>query len=262
MIFPLALSLAACAGNQQAKNAPPDNGPTDTDGNKNPAFADGFTAMARGDDAAARRDFAISDAAAPSDPYEQLNMAAAYQNTGAMNRAVPLYRQVIAANTHIVASSTTQPADQGLTLEQIAQRNCEKGGLDSNCNGLQPAQTAALMAPAAAQFESKSFTVFFAFNRAEISPASADTIREAARYSQAGSLAHIKIAGHTDSVGSDSYNQALSERRAASVEQELQRDGLSSGAMIARGVGERDPLVATANNVREGQNRRVEIIVE
>jgi Tfp pilus assembly protein PilF len=134
MIFPLALALAACADNQQAQNTPPNNGPTDTDGQKNPAFADGFDALASGDNIGARHDFTISDAAAPADPYEQLNLAAAYQNTGAMNRAIPLYRQVIAANTHIVAVSTTQPGDLGLTLEQIAMRNCVKGGLDQNCN--------------------------------------------------------------------------------------------------------------------------------
>ena len=69
----------------------------------------------------------------------------------------------------------------------------------------------------------------------------------------------IDVAGYTDSTGDDSYNQALSERRAASVGDYLKAQGVAPGRVVTRGYGERSP-VAT-NDTPEGrqQNRRVEL---
>ncbi|MGY3687308.1 OmpA family protein [Vibrio coralliilyticus] len=69
----------------------------------------------------------------------------------------------------------------------------------------------------------------------------------------------LVIEGHTDSTGSDTTNQVLSERRAESVRSYLISQGVASGRAIARGNGERFPLCT--NNTSEGRacNRRVEI---
>jgi len=69
----------------------------------------------------------------------------------------------------------------------------------------------------------------------------------------------IDVSGYTDSTGDDSYNQLLSERRAASVGDYLKAQGVAAGRVVTRGFGERDP-VAT-NDTVEGrqQNRRVEL---
>jgi outer membrane protein OmpA-like peptidoglycan-associated protein len=78
-------------------------------------------------------------------------------------------------------------------------------------------------------------------------------------------LAHpglnLQIEGHTDSVGSDDYNQRLSEQRANSVRDYLVAQGLSGETISAVGLGKVDP-VAT-NNTASGrqQNRRVELVV-
>lgn len=78
-------------------------------------------------------------------------------------------------------------------------------------------------------------------------------------------LAHpglnVEIEGHTDSVGSDDYNQRLSEQRASSVRDFLVLQGLSSSNLVSRGFGETRP-VAT-NDTAEGRraNRRVELVV-
>ncbi len=69
----------------------------------------------------------------------------------------------------------------------------------------------------------------------------------------------IKVSGHTDSQGSDSYNQTLSEKRADSVMQYFVAKGVARGRMSAYGYGERYPVAA--NDTPEGRalNRRVEI---
>lgn len=71
----------------------------------------------------------------------------------------------------------------------------------------------------------------------------------------------LEVEGHTDSVGSEDYNQRLSEQRAASVRDFLVQQGISTTSIIARGFGEGMP-VAT-NDTAEGrqQNRRVELVV-
>ena len=69
----------------------------------------------------------------------------------------------------------------------------------------------------------------------------------------------IEVAGHTDNVGSDEYNQALSERRANSVAQYLEAHGLRSDRVITVGAGETRPVAS--NDTPEGRqvNRRVEL---
>jgi outer membrane protein OmpA-like peptidoglycan-associated protein len=78
-------------------------------------------------------------------------------------------------------------------------------------------------------------------------------------------LAHpgltLQIEGHTDSVGSDDFNQQLSERRADSVRDYLAEQGVSASAMTARGFGKTQPVAS--NDTAEGRqrNRRVELVV-
>ncbi len=70
------------------------------------------------------------------------------------------------------------------------------------------------------------------------------------------------MTGHTDTVGSAKYNQALSERRAAAVKGQLVLDGVAAGEITATGVGKSGLLVPTADGVREPQNRRAEIVLQ
>lgn len=71
----------------------------------------------------------------------------------------------------------------------------------------------------------------------------------------------IAVVGHTDRVGTDQSNDALSLRRAESVRRELMGRGVAADNIAASGRGEREPLVPTADGVAEPRNRRVEIIV-
>ncbi len=68
------------------------------------------------------------------------------------------------------------------------------------------------------------------------------------------------IEGHTDSVGSDDYNQELSERRAAAVQTALLERGVGSGQITALGKGEALPVAGNDNAAGRQQNRRVEMV--
>ncbi|MGC2324039.1 MAG: OmpA family protein [Terriglobales bacterium] len=72
---------------------------------------------------------------------------------------------------------------------------------------------------------------------------------------------HLEIEGHTDSVGSDTYNQTLSEKRAAAVQEYLVQQGIPSSSMAAHGLGKLQPVADNATSSGRQQNRRVELVV-
>jgi outer membrane protein OmpA-like peptidoglycan-associated protein len=69
----------------------------------------------------------------------------------------------------------------------------------------------------------------------------------------------IDVAGHADSTGDATYNQALSERRAVSVGEYLRSQGILAGRIVARGYGEMRPIASNATAQGREQNRRVEL---
>ncbi len=106
-----------------------------------------------------------------------------------------------------------------------------------------------------------SFQVFFDFDRSNIAETAAQIIDRAAASAKQGKLTRIDLTGHTDSSGPNAYNQALSERRAAAVKQQLIKDGVPANEITTVGVGKGGQLVPTADGVREPQNRRTEIML-
>jgi len=78
-------------------------------------------------------------------------------------------------------------------------------------------------------------------------------------------LAHpglnLQIEGHTDSVGSDEYNQQLSENRAAAVRDYLIEQGVAPSSVIARGFGKTQPIASNDTPDGRQKNRRVELVV-
>jgi OOP family OmpA-OmpF porin len=68
----------------------------------------------------------------------------------------------------------------------------------------------------------------------------------------------VRVEGHTDSYGSDAYNQKLSERRAASVEKYMIKKGVPADKIHSVGHGERKPIADNATKEGRAKNRRVE----
>lgn len=111
-----------------------------------------------------------------------------------------------------------------------------------------------------------SADALFAFDSAELSAAGRTRLDEVVRsLGSNAAQANLVVVGYTDRIGSDSYNQGLSQRRAESVRAYLVSQGVPAGAIRAEGRGSSDPLVDCADGAR-GQlvaclapNRRVEI---
>jgi OOP family OmpA-OmpF porin len=122
-----------------------------------------------------------------------------------------------------------------------------------------PAPVAAAPAPAPIQ---RSYLVFFDFNKSDITPEALRVIQQAATNARSGNVSRIQATGHADRSGPDRYNMALSIRRANAVKSELMRAGVPENQIAVIGKGETEPLVPTADGVREPQNRRVEILLQ
>ena len=121
-------------------------------------------------------------------------------------------------------------------------------------------ETVMVDAPEPAAVVATDYTVFFAFDRADLSELGAQTVAEASGAAMTSNS--VSVVGHTDTVGSVAYNQALSEARAATVVGAMVGNGVNPAIITASGRSELDLAVATADGVREARNRRVEISVD
>jgi outer membrane protein OmpA-like peptidoglycan-associated protein len=116
--------------------------------------------------------------------------------------------------------------------------------------------------PSAPAVAPPSFMVFFDWDRSNLSQQALNTIKQAADAFKQRGNARITATGHTDTSGPESYNMALSLRRANAVKDALVREGVPAQAISVVGRGEQGLLVQTGDGVREPQNRRVEIVVQ
>lgn len=107
----------------------------------------------------------------------------------------------------------------------------------------------------------QSFMVFFDWDSAKLNPQATSVIGQAAAAYKTKGSARITATGHTDTTGSEAYNMALSLRRANAVKDSLVQQGVPATAIAVVGRGMQGLLVPTGPNVREPQNRRVEIVI-
>jgi OOP family OmpA-OmpF porin len=126
-----------------------------------------------------------------------------------------------------------------------------------------PAPAPAPAAPPAPVSEKVSFSAdaFFDFDKATLKPEGREKLTALAQQAKGINLEVIIAVGHTDSVGSEAYNQALSVRRAEAVKEFLVSQGVERNRVYTEGKGESSPVAD--NKTREGraQNRRVEVEV-
>lgn len=108
----------------------------------------------------------------------------------------------------------------------------------------------------------KTFVVFFDFDRSDLNDAARVTIADAVRSARQNNFVHVMINGHADTMGSNAYNQKLSDRRAIAVKEQMMDLGMSANDIFTAGRSFSQPLVPTGPNVREPQNRRAVIDLE
>lgn len=103
--------------------------------------------------------------------------------------------------------------------------------------------------------------VTFAFNSSDLNAQFYPVLDKVAQTLVEYDKTVIEVAGHTDSVGSDAYNQQLSERRASSVATYLSGHGVASTRVVTVGAGEGHPVASNETEDGRAQNRRVEITI-
>ncbi|MDX3900704.1 MAG: OmpA family protein [Sphingobium sp.] len=101
--------------------------------------------------------------------------------------------------------------------------------------------------------------ITFAYDSAAVQPQFQPTLNEVASVLAQYPKTYIDVLGHTDSDGSDAYNQGLSERRAAAVADYLSGHGVQSARIATRGYGETQPIASNTTEEGKASNRRVEI---
>ncbi len=101
--------------------------------------------------------------------------------------------------------------------------------------------------------------VTFATNSSDLSPAFFNVLNSVSKVLVEFDQTVVEVAGHTDSTGSDAYNQSLSERRANSVAAYLRSQSINGQRLLTLGVGEQRPVADNSTDSGRQSNRRVEI---
>ena len=101
----------------------------------------------------------------------------------------------------------------------------------------------------------------FDFDKATLRPAAIGKLDHAVRIMNDNPKIRVSVEGHTDSVGSDAYNEELSERRARAVFDYLVGQGIDASRLIPAGYGESRPAASNESAEGRAQNRRVDLVV-
>ncbi|HVK80922.1 MAG TPA: OmpA family protein [Verrucomicrobiae bacterium] len=115
--------------------------------------------------------------------------------------------------------------------------------------------------PVAAACPTSEFVVYFEWDRSNLNQAALETIDAAVNRARQCNVSGVVVVGHTDTSGSPTYNQGLSERRASVVRDALVARGIGAGSITSNARGESDLARATRDGVREPLNRRTAVTI-
>ncbi len=193
--------------------------------------------------------------------------AARNRFTTALNNGSKTTMPAVAARAQVSYDCWVEQQQEGWQVEDIARCRNDFFQYVAQMERPRPVAVAPVATPVAiaappptpAPITAETYVVFFAFDKSDISPVAASVLdRSVADYRRLG-MTKVRIEGFTDRSGSDAYNQALSDRRAASVTEYLARNGVPRSSIGAQGFGENRNRVPTADGERNAENRRAEI---
>ncbi|UEP23086.1 OmpA family protein [Burkholderia ambifaria] len=153
-------------------------------------------------------------------------------------------------------------------IESVAPLGRSSGGqpdtriLTFQCGAPAAAAPEPASQPAAAEVQKKitlDTDTNFDFDRATLTPIARERLDKLLKDSAGITFATVAVSGYTDSIGSDDYNQKLSEQRAATVSRYLQDHGLRANRYAAHGYGKANPVASNQTASGRAQNRRVEV---
>ena len=148
---------------------------------------------------------------------------------------------------------------QQLAAEQQVRVDAEKRAADAQA---ELARLAAVKEEARGLVITLSGSVLFASSKSELLPAAQSRLNQVAEALMATKERKLTVEGHTDSQGSSSYNQVLSQQRADAVRSYIISRGYPAELIQAQGIGKDRPVADNGNPEGRANNRRVEIIVD
>lgn len=215
--------------------------------------------------AGAGGDFAMADVTINSLPFEDDHWSFAYQGIAGLSYDIGSQTSLFVNYRYFRATDMEfdlRPAAPAFIEGDDVVKHTATIGL-RYAFGAAPAPAPMVEAPPppppAEPMAPREFIVFFGHNKSNLTPEALTVIKQAADAAKQFGSASILVVGHADRSGSDAYNQKLSLRRGGNVKGALVSEGISGGAISVSGKGESDPMVPTADGVREPQNRRVHI---
>jgi len=198
-------------------------------------------------------------------PVSERHLASKYQadaNSYASRIAAAFANGARESKPEVAAKAQTsfdcwlQEAEEDIQPDHIAA--C-RDALEAALAELEGKPAPAPVAPEPMAANPSKFVVWFAFDSAEITDIAANIIDRAAAAAKDQNTELVVVVGHTDKAGPAWYNETLSLLRAEAVKGELIKRGVAAEDITARGAGEVEPAVDTADGVRNAANRRAEI---
>lgn len=174
---------------------------------------------------------------------------------------------------YVESRNSDKPANIGMELEKVQEKGwlVKAVALDallSSYEGLATAEGGHYFPIVKNPKGGDSLALFFAFNESALTPRSLRQLQIVAELLKQ-SQGKLNISGHTDDVGSEKYNQKLSERRADAVKEALVSFGVQAGQITTHGLGKSQPRRTYASDASEqevnyirGENRRAEIYLD
>jgi outer membrane protein OmpA-like peptidoglycan-associated protein len=169
-------------------------------------------------------------------------------------------QQALAAETVKAQQAAAQSEQLRQQADQMRQQ-AEKEKQELRARLLQQLNTILSTRDTARGLIANMSDVLFKTGSFELLPVARERLAKVSGIVLAYPSLHLQIEGHTDSVGTDEYNQTLSEKRAGAVRDYLVQQGIASDSIEARGFGKTQPIAS--NDMPEGrqQNRRVELVL-
>src|ERR1700721_1331306 len=210
-------------------------------------------ARAEADAAAAQQQAAQAQAQSDEDARRRADAEAA-QAEAQRQQATALAQQQAAQAAAAAAQQAANQAEQA-RQEAVRQREEMRARLLAQLNQvLQTRDTARGLVVSMPD-------VLFDFNKYTLKPEARERLARISGIVLAYPDLHLNIEGYTDSIGTDEYNQTLSEKRAATVRDYLVTSGVSINNVIAQGFGKADPVADNSTAAGRKLNRRVDMVV-
>jgi outer membrane protein OmpA-like peptidoglycan-associated protein len=202
---------------------------------------------------------AAEQAKAEAEKMKQEALAAAQEAQAAKAAAEKAQAEAV-AQQQVLAAEADKAKASAAQSENLRQQ-AEKEKLELRARLLQQLNSVLATRDSARGLIANMSDVLFRSGSVELLPAARERLAKVSGIVLAYPSLHVSIEGHTDSVGSDEYNQDLSERRAQSVRDYFVRGGISEGAVDARGFGKAEPVASNETPEGRQQNRRVELVL-